>query len=328
MDTRNAAIVAIALCGYVVGAAPGQESLPARQQPTSAPAPQPQQPVKFICGTTASELSDRSFNNRVWPAGIVPFEFIDDITQNERDHMLEAMDLWTVQAGVHFVHRGSQADFVTIRRSNGDGVSWAGIGRQGGEQFVAIHDSHWNDHHVIAHELCHTMGFHHEQERPDRDDFVVVNFENIPERSHDQFNIARNDTIHTPYDYDSIMHYGACTFSNCNICLSSNEDCRTITTLDPSQQNNIGQRTHLSDNDIADMRAVYGPRRARYVTRGASNGVGTLFRPFGTIADGLAAIPVGGLLLLDDAGTPFSNTGVFRQASEWRASGGSTVIGR
>ena len=85
---------------------------------------------------------------------------------------------------------------------------------------------------VIIHEMLHTLGFFHEQNRIDRDDFVVVNWENI--RAGKAFNFFRlqdpnrdlpncrdlegpifddcdkrlhGETYGTPYDYNSIMHY-------------------------------------------------------------------------------------------------------------------------
>ena len=67
------------------------------------------------------------------------------------------------------------------------------------------------------HEIGHALGIYHEHQRPDRDDFVTVMWENIPED--DQFNFEKQTTPHVtqngnPYAYNSIMHYGArvCSF--------------------------------------------------------------------------------------------------------------------
>ena len=81
--------------------------------------------------------------------------------------------------------------------------------------------------------MLHSLGFFHEQNRFDREDFVVVNWENIREGQAPQFfknrdpenplqdcdevegpiydncdNGVPGETYGTPYDYSSIMHYG------------------------------------------------------------------------------------------------------------------------
>ena len=51
------------------------------------------------------------------------------------------------------------------------------------------------------------------------------------------------------YDYESVMHYRRNAFSK------NGRD--TITTLDPTKQNVIGQRGGLSTIDIEELNAVY-----------------------------------------------------------------------
>ena len=70
-----------------------------------------------------------------------------------------------------------------------------------------------------VHELVHTLGFVHEHTRPDRDDFISVNYDNIepgeeknfekrPPGTSDFFEKGSVDTKNTPYDVLSLLHYG------------------------------------------------------------------------------------------------------------------------
>ena len=70
-----------------------------------------------------------------------------------------------------------------------------------------------------VHELLHTLGFVHEHTRPDRDDFISINYDNIepgeeknfekrPHGTSDFFEKGSVDTKNTPYDVLSLLHYG------------------------------------------------------------------------------------------------------------------------
>ena len=103
---------------------------------------------------------------------------------------------------------------------------------------------------IIAHEFMHALGFFHEQSRPDRDDYIKVNFENIAPQNVNNFIKYSNlitDTLDLPYDYGSVMHYGPKSFS------INGEP--TIVALDNTSE--IGQRKQLSQIDIAEIRKHY-----------------------------------------------------------------------
>ena len=69
---------------------------------------------------------------------------------------------------------------------------------------------------VVAHELGHVLGFHHEQSRPDRDDFVIIIEDNMKEGTLRNFHIEQAINAHgIPYDYGSLMHYGQYVRSQC-----------------------------------------------------------------------------------------------------------------
>ena len=61
------------------------------------------------------------------------------------------------------------------------------------------------------HELGHSLGFHHEQSRPDRDDYVTIKWRNVQNGYEFNFQKYNREVIPesgVPYDYGSIMHYG------------------------------------------------------------------------------------------------------------------------
>ncbi|CAF2043450.1 unnamed protein product, partial [Rotaria magnacalcarata] len=92
--------------------------------------------------------------------------------------------------------------------------------------------------------------FFHEQSRPDREEYIKVNYENmITGMAHnfEKYNNSIADTLNTPYDYGSVMHYP-------NNAFSSN----SLPTIEPIQPNvTIGQRVNLSAIDIQEVRILY-----------------------------------------------------------------------
>jgi len=96
------------------------------------------------------------------------------------------------------------------------------------------------------------MGFYHEQERPDRDGYVKINFLNILKGTESNFekeNIKDVTDQSTGYDYLSIMQYGSYFFSKNNL--------RTVETLNPYYQDLIGQRGEISITDKYEVRKNY-----------------------------------------------------------------------
>jgi hypothetical protein len=104
---------------------------------------------------------------------------------------------------------------------------------------------------IVAHEFIHALGFWHEQSRPDRDEFITVNYQNIPDDKKHNFNkytTNQVDLLHIKYDYGSVMHYGPTSFS-------SNGQA----TIVPKESGvTIGQRKGLSAIDAQELREYYG----------------------------------------------------------------------
>lgn len=76
----------------------------------------------------------------------------------------------------------------------------------------------------IAHEIAHSIGFYHEHSRPDRDDHVTINTNNIQPGFEGDFRKigARSIEDIEPYDVSSVMHYGpTVSVTPCHVILTN-----------------------------------------------------------------------------------------------------------
>ncbi|CAF4173204.1 unnamed protein product, partial [Rotaria sordida] len=103
---------------------------------------------------------------------------------------------------------------------------------------------------TVPYEIAQGYRFYHEQGRPDRDNYVRVNYNNIQhgmEHNFQKYNSTMVDTLNTSYDYGSVMHYPRDAFS-----------VNRLPTIEPLQPNvTIGQHDNLSSIDIQEVRLFY-----------------------------------------------------------------------
>ena len=52
------------------------------------------------------------------------------------------------------------------------------VGKKGGKQKISLVDGCFKPK-TLKHELMHAIGFYHEQSRTDRDEHVIIHFDNI-----------------------------------------------------------------------------------------------------------------------------------------------------
>ena len=95
---------------------------------------------------------------------------------------------------VRFLPRTDQHDYVDIIPGNGGCYAYSPYWDGGGRREIGLEQSWCVSQYVVVHELLHTLGVRHEQQRPDRDDYVTVHWDNI------QVDFASNYFIETWVD--------------------------------------------------------------------------------------------------------------------------------
>ncbi len=189
-------------------------------------------------------------NKYRWPDGVVPYKINSEVKAAQRQNILNAMKHIEDKTSVKFVSRTNQKDYVEfVYHNKSDHVCWSQLGRRGGRQTIALHKDGCG-FGTTVHEICHALGFWHEQSREDRDDFIDIIWENVNPDYKSQFSKHVKDGIDLgPYDYGSIMHYRATSFSK--------NGKPTIVPKKPGVT--IGQRNGLSDRDINAINLLYPP---------------------------------------------------------------------
>jgi len=206
-------------------------------------------------GLGLSRLLDR------WDNGVIPYQYSDDISEQERSLAELAIEHWRTNTSISMVeitddNASDYENYLMFESSNGCASF---VGMTGGEQQLWISVSCGVG--SIIHEIGHAVGLFHEHTRADRDNFINVQWDNITPGKEFNFDVlTANVELLGEYDYGSIMHYGERFFSNNNL--------NTIVVLDGASQ--IGQRDALSEIDIQSVNQMYATDLALSVNTGGS----------------------------------------------------------
>ena len=170
-----------------------------------------------------------------------------------------AIDHIEKETGVlKFVPRTTQTNYILFgwdTLSNGNSCA-AHVGRQTTYSKVflgwCVKPIHKGN---IIHETLHALGFWHEHSRPDRDDHITFYAENLASTSY-AANFEKRfrvNSLGSPYDLNSIMHYPPNAYS----IDPYNAAYNTLVPKYPLQPGEVmGQRVGLSEHDVTQLRLM------------------------------------------------------------------------
>ncbi|MGE0528594.1 MAG: M12 family metallopeptidase [Bdellovibrionales bacterium] len=181
-----------------------------------------------------------------WQSSEIAFS-IDPALPNP-DRVLQALEYFNTYTPIRFVPFTGQSEGIHFTPTSEHCLSY--LGQIGGHQPIYL--SAGCREREILHEILHALGFMHEHSRPDRDQYIAVEWEKIQEDKWTQFEIIPDSWASAvrrrPFDYRSVMMYAETSFAK----RRGDITLRTLTNtaIEPTQEG-------LSREDLDRLFQVY-----------------------------------------------------------------------
>lgn len=187
-----------------------------------------------------------------WPKSgryvYVPYLISNDFSPGERNVILRGMKSFEQTTCIRFApYKSRDRDYIYFFSRPNSGC-WSSLGRQNGGQYISLERPGCVFFSTVQHEILHALGFHHEQVRSDRDEYVRILFNNIKPKQMYNFRKVQTNNLGTPYDFESVMHYRRNAFSK-----------NGLPTIEAKSNpnRNFGNARQMSANDIERVNKLY-----------------------------------------------------------------------
>ncbi|KAK1996789.1 zincin [Colletotrichum falcatum] len=156
----------------------------------------------------------------LWHNGEIPY-ILEKLPHDLSESVRDAMRVWEQSTCIRFTPKQDQPSWAYFTKfDDGCWTTFLGSPTSGavvvnldypnvGEKIQSL--GTYNgcmEKGIPTHELGHLIGLIHEQQRPDRDQFVRVFTDNIKTDWLDQYAIQATADTSVPFDYNSVMMYG------------------------------------------------------------------------------------------------------------------------
>lgn len=182
--------------------------------------------------------------------------FIVSLVASEFFIKIKDVDYNGCQSHVGYLKDVLFTNYQLLNLDPGDGIGGYGC----------LHES------IIQHEFLHALGFKHEQTRPDRDEHIIIHPENIQNEYLYNFQMMKVKNwydMDSPYDVQSVMHYGANSFLTSEAQSKSLPAMTSKLTGLPVQSPRVSR---MSSQDCFQLQKMYEDHCPPLQTRQCANG--------------------------------------------------------
>jgi hypothetical protein len=157
-----------------------------------------------------------------WPGETLPYRLGDGLTESQKEAIVKIGQVLGNERIIKMRPYDPYKDKAYVYFKKGSNHCYAEVGYTGKVTQVALNER--CGYGEIFHEVFHVLGFFHEQNRYDRDDYIKILWENINEEHWPQFEKfpkesfpeALQDPGLTPFSFYTFMLYRPTAFSNNN----------------------------------------------------------------------------------------------------------------
>ncbi|GBN33115.1 Astacin-like metalloprotease toxin 1 [Araneus ventricosus] len=200
--------------------------------------------IVFLLVAVATATPD----SQRWPNGVVPY-FLDASVSHIKDLIQKSMRHIEQNSCIRFKKRTNEHNYIRIFYGNGCWSFWGLLNQ--GEQKVSLGDR-CDYFGTVVHELLHALGFEHEHNRSDRDNYLDIHLENVEKEWHHAFKklLPNENRLLTSFDFDSVMLYGEGSFAKAH-------GLKSMTAKDGRFMDEPYNKPGMSASDIKRLNMLY-----------------------------------------------------------------------
>jgi hypothetical protein len=194
----------------------------------------------------------------LWPGSAVYYIINSDLHNQQR--VKDAITKWQMNTPLVFLVRTTEQNYIRFQQ-DANGCSSNSVGMLGGEQLISLAD--WGTAGIVMHEIGHALNLLHEHSRTDRDNNIIILWNNIDAKCQYDFYTFIQEGFgdganYGAYDFNSIMHYPCYSLSVADGGCAINPNKPIIT-----RRNGTTWTTNtstLSNGDLSGVISLYYTR--------------------------------------------------------------------